>query len=248
MRDTVRSGLITQTASGDTAMPSPAAANERVEGAARIRWKLDRVGYEPELGSMRETLYGRRSSPPPVSSALPTHTAPAPTAMSVGVDDVLNVLTTVAGLGIDLRDRLVVRVEHPDAALADRDCSGRAAERDAPERLTGLRVERGGPSGGVHRLTAACALVDRSTDGEREDECPRRCDPARMTPRCGRHESGSRRLLGRGELGIVIEDLPLESLQTLAWLEAELLCERAATLLVACSALRPAFPRDRARA
>ena len=84
----------------------------------------------------------------------------------------------------------------------------------------------------VHGLTAARALVDSGTYGEREDERPRCRDPAWMTPRCGRHESGSRRRLGRGDLGIVIEDLMLESLQSLARLEAELLSERTATLLV----------------
>jgi hypothetical protein len=48
----------------------------------------------PDDGSSRDTLPGIRLSEPGASSALPTQTPPAPAAMSVGVDDVLNVLVT----------------------------------------------------------------------------------------------------------------------------------------------------------
>ena len=86
IRETVWSGLTTQTASGVTASfcrlkpPMPPGWPPRAGGRSTVPTTT------PDAGSIRDTLSGKSLSPR--LGPLPTQTAPAPAAMSVGRDDV----------------------------------------------------------------------------------------------------------------------------------------------------------------
>ena len=122
MRDTLVSGLIAQTP------PAPAASwltpARRLSPASRppaagppgssvvVRGAI-------ETGSSRETLcVNTLPSVSRDSAPFPTQTAPSPTAMSVGTPTGPERPHSLR-LGVDPRDRPVVRVQHPDGSLPD---------------------------------------------------------------------------------------------------------------------------------
>ena len=92
IRETVWSGLMAQTASGVTASfcrlkpPMPVGWPPAAGGRSTVPTTT------PDAGSIRDTLSGKSLSPRP--GPLPTQTAPAPAAMSVGRDAVLKTRRT----------------------------------------------------------------------------------------------------------------------------------------------------------
>ena len=71
----------------------------------------------------------------------PTHSAPAPAARSVGVCPIAERLDASPGLLVDLRDRLVVRVQNPDASVSDHDVARSRSELGVSDDPSACRVD-----------------------------------------------------------------------------------------------------------
>ncbi len=235
MRETVRSGLITQTASGATAMccrllPGNTFAGPpiRAGGSSIVSTR------RPDSGSTRNTLLGMT---PPADVVLPIQTPPAPTAMSVGVEEVLKVRTTarVSGSICDtvLSSASSTQTPPSPTLTADGAVPSGTLATTSPETGSSART----PASSTTRV-AASGLVGGRSDRDSEQEHADRHDRPRLPPQRSRPCSQPRRRLRRGERRVLVEDLTLEPPQVLARLEAELLRERAASLLVGLQRLR----------
>ena len=234
MRETVRSGLITQTASGATARCC------RLLPANVLPGKIRGAGARPSRregptrgrcgnAAREDSVVRRRAADPDAPGA--RRDVGRCRGRAKGPDD-------RPCLRVDLRHGPVVGIEHPDASLPDADGGRRGAERNALDHLARLGVERA-QTRCLNRLVVASGEEGRSSDRSREHQHAHNNDRP-WVPARGARARGSRprRRLGGGERRILLEDPVLESSQALARLDAKLLRERAPPVLVALQRLR----------
>ena len=239
IRETVRSGLMTQTrVTRRCDVRSQAVLRGR---EWRPLWLLPEraiVSSTPtDSASSRETLLGR--AVPSSRKPFPIQSVPAPTAMSVGVEPVLKVRTEGALVRIDPGDGPVLGVEHPDASRSRGDAHGSLPERDGRQRLARPRIERASVAARdrrvatVDRLGAAVAdQLKGAHHGDGKPGKPGEDEQARTTAGDGAPDPWWLTPTGPGEHGILLQDAALEPLQALARLQPDLLGERQSTLLV----------------
>ena len=189
----------------------------------------------PDAGSIRDTLSGKSLSPR--LGPLPTQTAPAPAAMSVGRRRRAEDAPDVVRLGIDLGHRLsspsrTQTLPSPTATL----------DGAVPKEI----VSRSAPVSGSSAIAPAVSCVgvlagepprpDPDSDGEHEGAGDG--DAHRVAPGGRRHDRRARPPRRRTERGVLLEDLALEMPERLARLEPELGGEVLPAVLVRLQRLR----------
>ena len=138
IRETVSSGLMTQTAPAPTAIALPAGSRSEQRRGLRERGQLRRRRHEPrERIDPREVGHLRRAR----VLARPHPDGPLPDG-EVGRGASGRERAHRLRLGIDPRDGLVVRVQHPDGPLSHRDARRARADRDRLDDPAALRVDQ----------------------------------------------------------------------------------------------------------
>ena len=229
IRETDWSGLTTQTASGVTAMLLPA------ETRGTLTWPPGAGGRAmvstttPDAGSIRDTLAGMSLSPS--VGPLPTQTAPAPAATSVGRDEVPKTRRTRLVSG-----SICVTVLSSPSSTQMLPSPTATLEGEVPKEIS-LRMAPVSGSSTIAPALSSPPPRSRQTPGsgpERhgEEQCTRHSDAPGVTPGGSRDKSRPRSPPRRAELRVLLEDLPLEAPQRLARLEPELRGEVLPALLV----------------